>query len=68
MMQVDKLAASLMPPGIKSLRQILHATAVEVLLYVTPLHCQEMLDSVAASLNLQYTRFMARNPDFKVTY
>lgn len=65
-LQVDKLADTLMPPGIRSLRTMLHATAVEVLLYVTPLHCQEVLDSIVQSLNLQYRRFMKRNPEFKV--
>ena len=60
------MADVLMPPGVRSLRQMLHATAVEVLLYLTQLHCQEMLDSLVASLNLQYQRFKSRNPDFQV--
>ena len=45
---------------------MLHATAVEVLLYLTPLHCQDMFDSLTASLNLQFARFSARNPSFRV--
>ena len=57
-----------MPPGVRSLRQMLHSTAVEVLLYLTQLHCQEMLDSLVASLNLQYQRFKARNPSFQVSH
>ena len=44
--QVDRLAQSLMPANLRPLRSMLHATAVEVLLYLTPLHCQDMLDSV----------------------
>ena len=55
-----------MPQGVKNLRSMLHATAVEVLLYLTPLHCQEMLDSVVSSLNATYTKFVARHPYFKV--
>jgi hypothetical protein len=65
-MQVDLMAEVLMPPGVRSLRQMLHATAVEVLLYLTQLHCQEMLDSLVDSLNTQYRKFMLRNPDFSV--
>ena len=60
------MADALMPPGVRSLRQMLHATAVEVLLYLTQLHCQEMLDSLVASLNLQYQKYLRRNPSFKV--
>ena len=60
--QVDRLAQSLMPANLKPLRQMLHATAVEVLLYLTPLHCQDMLDSVVLSLNTVHAKFMQRNP------
>lgn len=60
------MAEVLMPPGVRSLRQMLHATAVEVLLYLTQLHCQEMLDSLVDSLNTQFRKFMRRNPDFSV--
>ncbi len=64
--QVDKLAERLMPANLEALRGIFHATAVEVLLYLTPLHCQDMLDSVVVSLNGTYAKFIARNPDFRV--
>jgi len=33
------MAGKLMPPGVRSLRYMLHATAVEVLLHLMPLHC-----------------------------
>lgn len=65
-LQVDDLARSLMPANLEALRGILHATAVEVLLYLTPLHCQDMLDSVVVSLNATVHKFLARNPGFKV--
>ena len=65
-MQVDRLAQSLMPANLRPLRSMLHATAVEVLLYLTPLHCQDMLDSVVLSLNTVYGKFMQRNPSFDV--
>ena len=37
-----------------------------MLLYLTPLHCQDMLDSVVVSLNAVHAKFMRRNPDFRV--
>ncbi|KAK9808811.1 hypothetical protein WJX72_004107 [[Myrmecia] bisecta] len=66
-LEVDALAKALMPPGVGSLRTMLHATAVEVLLYLTPLHCQDMLDSLATSLNATFDKFMRRNPGFQGT-
>lgn len=64
---VDSLAERLMPANLEALRGIFHATAVEVLLYLTPLHCQDMLDSVVLSLNATYAKFITRNPCFKGT-
>lgn len=64
-LEVDALAAALRPPGIASLRQVLHSTAVEVLLYLTPLHRAAVLGSLVASLNSAYSRFMLRNPEFR---
>ena len=63
-LDVDSLAASLMPPGIPSLRHMLHSTAVEVLFYLTPLHRGAILDSVVKSLNSVYSKFIKRNPSF----
>ena len=64
--QVDDVAERLMPPGVRSLRNMLHATAVEVLLYLTPLHCHDMLSSLVEALNAQFSKFMLRHPDFQV--
>lgn len=64
-LEIDGLAASLMPPGISSLRHVLHSTAVEVLFYLTPMHRAAILDSVVNSLNVVYRKFMIRNPDFE---
>lgn len=55
-----------MPSGVRGLRSMFHATAVEVLLYLTPVHCQDMLDSLTTSLNATFTSFMKRNPAFQV--
>ena len=67
-LQVDLLARLLMPPGIEALRGMLHATAVEVLLYLTPSHCHDMLTSLIASMNSTYAKFMRRYPGFKVRH
>lgn len=56
-----------MPAGVRSLRSILHATCVEVVMYLTPLHCQDMLNSLVDACNIQFARFKQRNPDFKVS-
>ena len=64
--QVDAISEALMPSGVRGLRSMFHATAVEVLLYLTPVHCQDMLDSLTTSLNATFTSFMKRNPAFKV--
>lgn len=64
-MQIDVLADALMPPGVRSLRSMLHATAVEVLLYLTPLHCHDMLQSLVTAMNAQFAKFMLRHPDFQ---
>lgn len=64
--KADTQAEALMPPGVRSLRSMLHATCVEVVMYLTPLHCQDMLNSVVDGCNFQFSRFIARNPEFKV--
>ena len=61
------MAERLMPPGVRSLRAMLQATAVEVLLYLTPLHCHDMLSSLVEALNAQFSKFMLRHPDFQVS-
>lgn len=62
------MAEVLMPPGVKALRMMLHSTAVEVLLYLTPLHCQDMLNSLVDSINIQFGKFQRRNPSFQVGF
>ena len=38
----------------------------QVLLYLTPLHCQDMLASLVGAMNAQYAKFRLRHPDFQV--
>ncbi|KAL3144354.1 hypothetical protein ABBQ32_004110 [Trebouxia sp. C0010 RCD-2024] len=64
-LEVDAISEALMPSGVRGLRSMFHATAVEVLLYLTPVHCQDMLDSLTTSLNATFTSFMKRNPAFQ---
>lgn len=47
------------------LPQVLFATVVEVLLYLTPLHRADILCSLVTALNSTFSKFMLRNPHFK---
>eukprot|EP00873_Tetraselmis_striata_P042671 jgi/Tetstr1/462935/TSEL_007883.t1 len=64
-LDVDTLAEKIMPGGIRSLRSIIHQSAVEVLLYLTPLHHRDMTTSMSNNLNDVYLRFIRRNPNFQ---
>ena len=46
------------------MRGTMHATAIEVLLYLAPAHASDMVCSLVASLNAQWARFSARHPEF----
>lgn len=48
------------------LAQVLHATVVEVLLFLTPGYRDQMVAALVRALNAQITRFRDRNPGFKV--
>lgn len=50
--------------GIRGIRQIVNATVLDVLYYMSPVYCQDIVNSVCRSLNRQYGRFRKRNPDF----
>lgn len=63
-LDVDAVAAGCAPAGSAAIRGTLHATAVEVLLYLAPAHAADMVRSLVASLNAQWARFSARHPDF----
>ena len=67
-LQLDTISEALMLPGVRSLRSVLHSTAIEVLLALTPRHLQSMMDSLIDFLNAQYAKFMARHPTFKVRF
>ena len=64
--QVDRLAALIQPTNVHALRQMAHATVVEVLLYMSPVTRQRILDSLTDALNVMYHRFVHRNPGFQV--
>ncbi len=65
-LDIDRLAAIIQPGNVKALRQMAHATVVEVLLYMSPSYRQRILDSLTDALNVLYHRFVHRNPAFKV--
>ncbi|GAQ85140.1 unknown protein [Klebsormidium nitens] len=50
--------------GIRGIRQIVNATVLDVLYYMSPVYCQDIVNSVCRSLNRQYARFRRRNPGF----
>ena len=62
----SRAPARTQPPGIPSLRSVLHSTVVEILLFMTPRHRAEIVASLVTSLNTVYARFVQRNPGFKV--
>ncbi|KAL4854538.1 Phospholipase SGR2 [Chlorella vulgaris] len=64
--EADHLSRQLMPPGIPALRQVLHSTVVEILLFMSH-HRAHIVSSLITSLNAAYLRFMRRNPRFKGT-
>ena len=44
--------------------KIAHSTVMDVLYYLTPQHCQEVVDSVVNTLNRVHARFRVRHPEF----
>jgi hypothetical protein len=46
------------------LSKIAHSTVMDVLYYLTPQHCQEVVDSVVNTLNRVHARFRVRHPQF----
>ncbi|CAK9326054.1 unnamed protein product [Citrullus colocynthis] len=50
--------------GVKGLRVMLGATAHDVLYYMSPIYCQDIINSVSNQLNRLYTKFLRRNPGY----
>ncbi|KAH6812598.1 shoot gravitropism 2 [Perilla frutescens var. frutescens] len=50
--------------GVRGLRTMLSATVHDVLYYMSPIHCQEIIDSVSNQLNKLYLKFLKRNPGY----
>ena len=63
-LDVDAVAAGCAPAGSATIRGTMHATVIEVLLYLAPAHARDMICSLVRSLNSQWARFSARHPDF----
>ncbi|KAI7750804.1 hypothetical protein M8C21_019710 [Ambrosia artemisiifolia] len=51
-------------PGVRALRVTLSATVHDVLYYMSPIYCQDIIDSVSNQLNKLYLKFLKRNPDY----
>ncbi|KAL8142744.1 hypothetical protein V2J09_015776 [Rumex salicifolius] len=50
--------------GVRGLRTMLSATVHDVLYYMSPVHCQDIIDSVSNQLNMLYLKFLKRNPGY----
>ncbi|XP_050123981.1 phospholipase SGR2-like isoform X1 [Malus sylvestris] len=50
--------------GVKGLRVMLSATVHDVLYYMSPIYCQDIINSVSNQLNLLYLKFLRRNPGY----
>ncbi|KAL2467475.1 Phospholipase SGR2 [Forsythia ovata] len=50
--------------GVRGLRTALSATVHDVLYYMSPIHCQDIIDSVSHQLNRLYLKFLKRNPGY----
>ncbi|KAL0390326.1 UNVERIFIED_CONTAM: Phospholipase SGR2 [Sesamum calycinum] len=50
--------------GVRGLRTMLSATVHDVLYYMSPIYCQDIIDSVSNQLNRLYLKFLKRNPGY----
>ncbi|KAL7113751.1 hypothetical protein ACP275_04G078800 [Erythranthe tilingii] len=50
--------------GVRGLRTMLSGTVHDVLYYMSPIYCQEIIDSVSNQLNKLYLKFLKRNPGY----
>ncbi|XP_031391825.1 phospholipase SGR2 isoform X2 [Punica granatum] len=50
--------------GVRGLRVMLSATVHDVLYYMSPIYCQDIIDSVSNQLNRLYLKFLKRNPGY----
>ncbi|CAJ2655320.1 unnamed protein product [Trifolium pratense] len=50
--------------GVRGLRVTLSATVHDVLYYMSPIYCQDIIDSVSNQLNRLYLKFIKRNPGY----
>ncbi|KAK4440927.1 Phospholipase SGR2 [Sesamum alatum] len=57
---VDKITLD----GVRGLRTMLSATVHDVLYYMSPIYCQDIIDSVSNQLNRLYLKFLKRNPGY----
>ncbi|XP_057503098.1 phospholipase SGR2 isoform X1 [Actinidia eriantha] len=50
--------------GVRGLRVMLSATVHDVLYYMSPVYCQDIINSVSNQLNRLYLKFLKRNPGY----
>lgn len=50
--------------GVRALRTMLSATVHDVLYYMSPVYCQDIIDTLSGQLNMLYRKFIKRNPGY----
>ncbi|XP_024026506.1 phospholipase SGR2 isoform X3 [Morus notabilis] len=50
--------------GVRGFRVMLSATVHDVLYYMSPIYCQDIINSVSNQLNRLYLKFLKRNPGY----
>lgn len=60
----EKAVEKITLDGVRGLRVTLSATVHDVLYYMSPIYCQDIIDSVSNQLNRLYAKFLKRNPGY----
>ncbi|EGC34324.1 hypothetical protein DICPUDRAFT_153481 [Dictyostelium purpureum] len=55
------------PVGVKKIREFINETLLDVLLYMSPMYHQEILNEVSSQINDGYKGFLEKNQSFKGT-
>eukprot|EP00252_Welwitschia_mirabilis_P007394 TRINITY_DN18701_c0_g1_i1.p1 TRINITY_DN18701_c0_g1~~TRINITY_DN18701_c0_g1_i1.p1 ORF type:complete len:732 (-),score=164.64 TRINITY_DN18701_c0_g1_i1:319-2220(-) len=63
-LQGEAMVEKITLEGVRNLRTMLSATAHDVLYYMSPIYCQQIIDSVSHQLNSLYRKFLKRNPGY----
>lgn len=62
---IDEKLKAITLESIPKLRAFTNDTLLDILFYTSPRFCQQIMDTVAGSINSLYQKFCQRNPSFK---